>query len=74
MLRSVDQSSDGERSLLRLFCRDCITTIRGYDFQEGQVLTATNTMIAELAQNWSTPEGQQLIQLLFTDVLPAISR
>ena len=40
----------------------------------GVVLTATNTMIAELAQNWSTPEGQQLIQLLFTDVLPAISR
>jgi hypothetical protein len=40
----------------------------------GVVLTATNTMIAELAQNWSTPEGQQLIQLLFTDVLPPISR
>ena len=40
----------------------------------GVVLTATNTMIAELAQNWSTPEGQQLVQLLFTDVLPPISR
>ena len=40
----------------------------------GMVLTATNTMIAELAQNWSTPEGQQLVQLLFTDVLPPISR
>lgn len=39
----------------------------------GVVLTATNTMIAELAQDWSTPEGQQLIQLLFTDVLPSIS-
>ena len=39
----------------------------------GVVLTATNTMIAELAQDWSTPEGQQLIQLLFTDVLPPIS-
>lgn len=39
----------------------------------GVVLTATNTMIAELAQNWSTPEGQQLVQLLFTDVLPPIS-
>ena len=37
MLRSVDQSSDGERSLLRLFCRDSIIAIRGYDFQEGQV-------------------------------------
>lgn len=38
----------------------------------GVVLTATNTMIAELAQNWGTPEGQQLIQLLFNDVLPPI--
>jgi nicotinamidase-related amidase len=39
----------------------------------GVVLTATNTMIAELAQDWSTPEGQQLIQVLFTDVLPPIN-
>ena len=39
----------------------------------GVVLTATNTVIAELAQNWSTPEGQQLIQLLFTEVLPPIA-
>ncbi|PZM13951.1 isochorismatase family protein [Rhizobium tubonense] len=38
----------------------------------GVVLTATNTMIAELAQNWGTPDGQKLIQLLFTDVLPPI--
>lgn len=38
----------------------------------GVVLTATNTMIAELAQDWSTPTGQQLIQLLFTDVIPPI--
>ena len=38
----------------------------------GVVLTATNTLIAELAQDWSTPEGQQLIQLLFTDVIPTI--
>jgi nicotinamidase-related amidase len=38
----------------------------------GVVLTATNTLIAELAQDWSTPQGQQLIQLLFSDVLPAI--
>lgn len=38
----------------------------------GVVLTATNTMIAELAQDWSTPEGQQLIQLLFAEVLPPI--
>lgn len=38
----------------------------------GVVLTATNTMIAELAQDWSTPAGSQLIQLLFSDVLPRI--
>ena len=38
----------------------------------GVTLTAANTLIAELAQNWSTPEGQQLIQLLFTDVIPPI--
>ncbi len=40
----------------------------------GVVLTATNTVIAELAQDWSTAHGQELIQLLFTDVLPAIER
>ena len=39
----------------------------------GVVLTATNTVIAELAQNWSTPERQQLIELLFTEVLAPIS-
>jgi len=38
----------------------------------GAVLTATNTLIAELAQDWSTEAGQQLIQLLFTDVIPPI--
>lgn len=38
----------------------------------GVVLTATNTAIAELAQNWSTPEGTQLISLLFREVLPPI--
>ena len=38
----------------------------------GVVLTATNTVIAELAQSWGTPTGQQLIQLLFTEVLPPI--
>jgi nicotinamidase-related amidase len=39
----------------------------------GVILTATNTVIAELAQNWSTPDGQQLIQLLFSEVLPPIA-
>jgi len=38
----------------------------------GVVLTATNTMIAELSQDWSTDAGSQLIQLLFQEVLPKI--
>lgn len=38
----------------------------------GVVLTATNTLMAEIAQDWSTPQGQQLIGLLFTDVFPAL--
>lgn len=38
----------------------------------GVVLTATNTIIAELAQDWSTEAGSQLIQLLFQEVLPKI--
>lgn len=38
----------------------------------GVVLTTTNTMIAELAQDWSTEKGSQLIQLLFREVLPPV--
>ena len=38
----------------------------------GVVLTATNTLMAEIAQDWSTPVGQQLIGLLFSDVFPAL--
>lgn len=38
----------------------------------GVVLTATNTLIAEIAQDWSTLDGQQLIGLLFSDVFPAL--
>jgi len=30
----------------------------------GVVLTTTNTMVAELVQNWATPAGMQLIMLL----------
>ena len=30
----------------------------------GVVLTTTNTMVAELVQNWATPAGIELIQLL----------
>ena len=36
----------------------------------GVVLTATDTLLAELAQNWSTPQGIQLIQLIPTGFLP----
>lgn len=39
---------------------------------EGVVLTATNTLIAELAQDWSRPQGSELLNLLFTEVLPRI--
>ncbi len=38
----------------------------------GVVLTATNTLMAEIAKDWSTPTGQQLIGLLFSDVFPAL--
>lgn len=38
----------------------------------GVVLTATNTLMAEIAQDWSTPTGQKLIGLLFSDVFPAL--
>ena len=39
----------------------------------GVVLTATNTMMAELAQDWSSKKGSELISVLFQDVLPSIS-
>jgi len=29
-------------------------------------------VLTEIAQDWSTPAGQQLITLLFTDVFPAL--
>lgn len=41
--------------------------------REGVVLTATNTLMAELAQDWSTPKGTQLLQILFQEVLPKIA-
>ena len=40
--------------------------------REGVVLTATNTIMAELAQDWSRPEGGQLLGILFQEVLPPI--
>jgi hypothetical protein len=33
---------------------------------EGVVLTATNTLMAELAQDWSRPEGGQLLGITFS--------
>ncbi|MCM3900657.1 MAG: isochorismatase family protein [Pyrinomonadaceae bacterium] len=41
--------------------------------REGVVLTATNTLMAELAQDWSRPEGGQLLGILFQEVLPPIA-
>ena len=35
-------------------------------------LPATNTLMAELAQDWSKPHGAQLLQILFEEVLPKI--
>lgn len=32
--------------------------------QAGVVLTTTNTAIAELVQDWSTPAGMELVKLL----------
>ena len=40
---------------------------------EGVVLTATVTLIAELARDWSDRDGDQLKQLLFSEVLPKIA-
>jgi nicotinamidase-related amidase len=40
----------------------------------GVVLTTSNTLIAELVQTWATPEGQQLIGVLFGGLLPPILR
>jgi nicotinamidase-related amidase len=39
----------------------------------GTILTATDSIIAELAQDWSTSSGSQLIQVLFQHVLPSIA-
>lgn len=40
---------------------------------EGIDFTCTNTLISEWTQDWSTPEGQQLIQLMFMEILPPIT-
>src|SRR5207248_3365881 len=38
----------------------------------GVILTATNTLIAELARDWSRPEGGQLLQVMVREVLPDV--
>ncbi len=38
----------------------------------GVQLTATSTLIAELAQDWSTPEGQQLGKIMAASVNPPV--
>ena len=40
----------------------------------GVQLTATSTLIAELAQDWSTPEGQQLAEIMATYVNPKVKQ
>lgn len=38
--------------------------------REGGTLTTTVQLVAELAQNWTTPEGGQLgVQIVFNDIL-----
>jgi hypothetical protein len=34
----------------------------------GVVLTTTNTAMAELVQDWSTPQGSELVQLVMATV------
>ncbi len=38
----------------------------------GVTLTATNTVIAELARDWSRPEGGKLLEIMLSDVLPKV--
>jgi nicotinamidase-related amidase len=38
----------------------------------GVVLTATDTVLAELGQDWSSANGQKIIQVMFENVLPPI--
>jgi len=40
--------------------------------EAGVVLTATNTLMAELAGNWTRPEGEALKEVLFSEVLPYV--
>ena len=40
----------------------------------GVQLTATSTLIAELAQDWSTPQGQRLAEIMATSVNPKVKQ
>ncbi len=51
-------SSELSEELARLRMRDV-----------GVVLTSVNTLIAELAQDWSTPEGMELVGIIFQEIL-----
>ena len=42
--------------------------------RSGVMLTSTNQLIAELAQNWTTPEGGKLVEILFTDVFSKLGK
>lgn len=36
----------------------------------GSTLTSTSQLVAELAQNWTTPEGSKLAEIIMSDVIP----
>src|SRR5271166_2885231 len=63
MLRSVDQSSDGERSLLCRSSQDCIIAIRGYDFQEGQPHIAAMDLFVVPTIGFDLLYGLVIVQL-----------
>ena len=46
------------------FSAAIVATGRKNFIMGGVVLTTTNTIVAELVQNWATPAGMELIQLL----------
>jgi hypothetical protein len=71
---SADSANDGSTNLLKVSnliqaCRcDCASFEIGEDTRAGIWLTSTNTMIAELVQDWSSTPGQKLMPLMMADV------
>jgi hypothetical protein len=49
---AVDQSGDGERSLLCWFFQDCIIAMRGYDFQKGTTAAQCNESDDKRGKSW----------------------